>query len=539
MDEESIDSWLSLVTDDDPRKIANKLVRDKLLTNWQAKFLLKGRSRLTLGNYRLLNRINSDELGDRFEAVHSQLGRKVVIQIFPSSINANEELRESVLKVMQDLTELDHPQLVHIYDVDQEGDRYFLVNEFIDGTSLADFPRGDLKDTSVAQIVQDITAGIEYAHASNIIHGDIAQDNVLIEQNGQAKLQGLSTATVRSIIAGNSGEQGFQQDYAAIAKIGQAVLKEVPAKRRGDGYESLVSLLTGFAAAADQDVSDLQEDLTQWLSRHAPEVAPPSASSVLSQEDGTAPTAVSSPATASASNGTRSEAGSFDSPVAAVPMAMPRKKKKKPVEEVPQEEPEQSFLSKVWQEKKGLVIGSSAALLAIVGAAMYFLLGGGGTDEAIAKQNAVSIKSDKQSSKKKKKKKTPKAFIPKRKFEAGSLASGSGALSGDRPADALDPDATRKKFEAMFAAENDGKKPETTRRTKRQRAAAAKRAAAKLAAKSKPEPEPESKPEPEPESPPNSRPPRVAIAKTPSADDPAEAKAAAAKIQTTSRTPWP
>ena len=90
MDDDSVDSWMSRVDDEDPKRIASKLVRDKMLTSWQAKLLLAGRSRLTVGNYRLLSRINRDELGDRFEAIHSQLGRKVVIQIFPSSIDKDE-----------------------------------------------------------------------------------------------------------------------------------------------------------------------------------------------------------------------------------------------------------------------------------------------------------------------------------------------------------------------------------------------------------------------------------------------------------------
>ena len=141
MDEEAVDSFMSRVDDGDPRKIATKLVRDKMLTKWQAKFLLAGKSRLTLGNYRLLTRINRDELGDRFEAIHSQLGRKVVIQVFPSAIDKDSELRSRVLKAMQQMTELDHPGLVHVYDVDQEGDRYFIVTEYVDATPLSELPR--------------------------------------------------------------------------------------------------------------------------------------------------------------------------------------------------------------------------------------------------------------------------------------------------------------------------------------------------------------------------------------------------------------
>ena len=153
IDDAAVDSWMSRIDDENSKTIASKLVRDKMLTQWQAKLLLSGRTRLTLGNYRLLSRVNRNELGDRFEAIHSQLGRKVVIQIFPSSINKNDELRARVLKAMQQMTELDHPGLVHVYDVDQEGDRYFVVTELTDGTALSELPRGDLKDSDVASVI--------------------------------------------------------------------------------------------------------------------------------------------------------------------------------------------------------------------------------------------------------------------------------------------------------------------------------------------------------------------------------------------------
>ena len=59
--------------------IAKDFIRDEILTPWQAKYLLSGRSRLHIGNYRLLERIRRDEFGDRFFAIHEQLDRMVEI----------------------------------------------------------------------------------------------------------------------------------------------------------------------------------------------------------------------------------------------------------------------------------------------------------------------------------------------------------------------------------------------------------------------------------------------------------------------------
>ena len=187
MDEEAVDSWMSRVDDEDSKTIAAKLVRDKLLTQWQAKMLLTGRTRLSLGNYLLRSRINRSELGDRFEAIHRQLGRKVIIQIFPASINKDEELRSRALRAMQQMTELDHPSLVHVYDVDQEGERFFVVTEFLDGTLLSELPRGELKDSDVASIIADLVAGVEYAHEQGVIHGNILQENIRVTAESRSR----------------------------------------------------------------------------------------------------------------------------------------------------------------------------------------------------------------------------------------------------------------------------------------------------------------------------------------------------------------
>lgn len=76
IEDDRLEQLLSEIDSDDPAELATKMVRDQLLTRWQAKYLMAGRSRLDIGSYRLLERITRDELGDRFLATHKQLGRK-------------------------------------------------------------------------------------------------------------------------------------------------------------------------------------------------------------------------------------------------------------------------------------------------------------------------------------------------------------------------------------------------------------------------------------------------------------------------------
>ena len=92
---EQLDEALAGFDSDDPRQIAMALVRRKLLTKWQAKYLVAGHSRLHVGNYQLLERLRRNEFGDRFLAVHEQLDRLVEIQILPKSLNDQQDLRKN------------------------------------------------------------------------------------------------------------------------------------------------------------------------------------------------------------------------------------------------------------------------------------------------------------------------------------------------------------------------------------------------------------------------------------------------------------
>lgn len=297
VDTSKLDPWLELVTDADPGKIANKLIRDNLITKWQAKYLLSGRSRLSVGNYRLLSRISRDELGDRFEAIHANLDRRVVIQIFPPKLGSSDATREEVLQIMQGLTELDHAGLIHVYDVDREADRYFIVTEYFDAVPLSQIARDKIDDVRLAKSMAMVTSGIGHAHESDIQHGDITQDHILLKPSGEAKLQGLSTASVRAKIAGLPELRDADIDITAISQIGMAVAAELPTKRRSEGYDRLVQLFQSAGATPQPTAQQLATGLERWLDQFQPAepVATPTAKSPVSES-----TAAVSPSASSA-----------------------------------------------------------------------------------------------------------------------------------------------------------------------------------------------------------------------------------------------
>ena len=119
------------------KQLALDLVNKELITRWQAKMLLRGNHRLMLGNYVLRERIEKSDLGDRFDAVHKQLSRSVKIQYLPAEFCSSATARRAVFELAGNLMKLDHPNLIHVLDVDEENGRIFLVSEATPGVTLA------------------------------------------------------------------------------------------------------------------------------------------------------------------------------------------------------------------------------------------------------------------------------------------------------------------------------------------------------------------------------------------------------------------
>lgn len=259
-------AWLASVDDKDSKTIASKLVREKFLTLWQAKFLLSGRSRLSVGNYLLQSRISSDELGDKFEAIHTQLNRQVVIQFFPSEIAQNESLLDRLLKKLRQITELDHPNVIHVYDVDHESERYFLVTEYLPGKTLDSIPPDGLNEAEVARIVDGIAAGLDHAHQSSIVHGNVTPENIIVTDQGESALQGFPSATLIGETLDTKKNVSDTDDFKRLVKVGITRLRKIPESDRSDQHGELSKLI--FDLAKKESRSKSIEALHQWVGVH-------------------------------------------------------------------------------------------------------------------------------------------------------------------------------------------------------------------------------------------------------------------------------
>ena len=213
---------------------------------------------MRIGNYFLLSRLRRDELGARYLAVHASLKRKVELQIFSRDLTSDTQRWKDMIKKASLVAKLDHPTLVHVYDIDHDDDRYFLVVEHVAGRSL-DVQKEIFTTPQIGKLILQCAVGIEVAHQNNVVHGTIDQTDILLTDKGTVKLQNLTVSPMRNLNS-DTPEAEPVADYTALAVLGEKILEGNPGANEGPGV--------GLAAIFELMKSNgpvAVEKLTQWV----------------------------------------------------------------------------------------------------------------------------------------------------------------------------------------------------------------------------------------------------------------------------------
>src|SRR3954470_21247217 len=182
---------------EEPGKLAGVLVRDGLLTHFQAEQLMQGRwRRFTIGKYKVLERLGSGGMGSVYLCEHKLMRRRVAVKVLPTAKAADPSSLERFYREARAVAALDHPNIVHAYDIDQDESLHFLVMEYVDGASLQQLVKrsGPLDPVRAAHYVQQTALGLEHAHAAGLVHRDIKPGNILVDRGGIVKVLDMGLA---------------------------------------------------------------------------------------------------------------------------------------------------------------------------------------------------------------------------------------------------------------------------------------------------------------------------------------------------------
>ena len=121
-------------------------------------------------------------MGQVYRATDTQLGRDVALKILPDAFAADPDRLARFQREAQVLASLNHPNIATIHGFENEGPTRFLVMELVHGRSLRERMESDrLAGRDLLDLAVQIARVLEAAHASDIVHGDVKPDNIMVQ----------------------------------------------------------------------------------------------------------------------------------------------------------------------------------------------------------------------------------------------------------------------------------------------------------------------------------------------------------------------
>jgi len=198
----------------------------------------------TIGKYTVTEKIGQGGSSIIYKGIHSMLNMPVAIKMLKHEMAMDPDFLEIFRNEAKTIAQLNHPNIVKVYDIEELYHTVFIIMEYLNGTLLKNM-LSDKQKLSISQVV-DITMrvcyGLEYAHNHGIIHQDINPRNIFIQPDGQVKIIDFGLAIQRGGVDSNFLFPG------TIYYISPEQLKGEPVDERADIYSlgiTLYEMITG------------------------------------------------------------------------------------------------------------------------------------------------------------------------------------------------------------------------------------------------------------------------------------------------------
>jgi hypothetical protein len=165
----------------------------------------------TIGNYEILDEIGEGGMGTVYKAKQARLERIVALKVLLPNLSKKKDFVERFMREARNAARLEHPNIVTIHEVGEEGDTYYFSMNYIEGRDIEDLLSGGPLDLSDAvMIVSQVASGLDHAHKKGVVHRDIKPANIIVDQSGRAVITdfGIARAAWEEKLTGTGASMG-------------------------------------------------------------------------------------------------------------------------------------------------------------------------------------------------------------------------------------------------------------------------------------------------------------------------------------------